>query len=68
MSNPNHDLGKWLLRDVLKIAEGQLVTYEMLGTIGIDAVRVTKIKDMGYEINFVRTGTYEAWKRSEGIF
>ena len=68
MTNPNEVLGKGLLRDVLKIAERKPVTYEMLKTIGIDAVRVTKIKDGNYEMDFMKTDSYEDWKRSEGIF
>lgn len=46
MTNPNSDLGEWILRDVLNIPIGELVTYEMLNEIGIDSVCIQKtIKD-----------------------
>lgn len=38
MSNPNKDLGKWILRDVLHVEEGHLITYEDLLKIGIDSI------------------------------
>jgi hypothetical protein len=42
MSNPNKDLGQWLLRDVLKLAEGELLTYKKLEDIGLDSVVIYK--------------------------
>lgn len=59
MSNPNSALGRWLLRDVLKLDEGVLVTYDKLLEIGIDAVEIEKIDNNEYEINFKSIGTYE---------
>ena len=59
MSNPNSDLGKWLLRDVFELEEGKIVTYEMLEIYGIDSVIFTKIDDKKYKINFTDIGTYE---------
>lgn len=59
MSNPNKLLGEWLLRDVLELAEGSLVTYEMLMVFGIDSVVITKIKDGLYSIDFSPIGTYD---------
>ncbi|MGL4983034.1 MAG: hypothetical protein ACRC4W_09345, partial [Treponemataceae bacterium] len=43
MSNPNKDLGKWILRKVLQLKEGELVTYQKLEALGIDSVRIDKI-------------------------
>ena len=40
MSNPNSALGEWILRKVLRKAEGELVTMEDLNTYGIDSVKV----------------------------
>lgn len=40
MSNPNSALGEWILRKVLRKAEGDLVTMEDLDTYGIDSVKV----------------------------
>lgn len=59
MSNPNSDLGKWLLRDVFELEEGKIITYEMLEIYGIDSVIFTKIDDKKYKINFTDIGTYE---------
>lgn len=58
MSNPNSDLGEWLLRKVLKKQPGELVTMQDLNVAGIDSVIV---EDTGwvdvtgakiYEISF----------------
>jgi hypothetical protein len=57
MSDPNKALGKWLLRDVLKLKEGTLVTIDKLNAIGIDSVRIDKTEKC-FEINFAKTGTY----------
>lgn len=59
MSNPNKILGKWLLRDVLEIPEGTIITYEMLERFGIDSVVFTKISDLEFSIDFAEIGTYE---------
>lgn len=52
MSNPNSALGKWILRQVLKLDPGELITYEMLEELGIDHVSVTKNGDEDYSIDF----------------
>lgn len=65
MSNPNKDLGKWLLRKVLNIKEGELVTYEMLVQVGIDSVIVTKNSDNDFEIDFKAVNTYEEFQREK---
>lgn len=59
MSNPNRDLGKWILGDILGIPEGKLVTLDMLNAIDIDSVEIRKIDTSNYEIDFKKTGTYE---------
>lgn len=55
MSDPNKDLGKWLLREVLQLRPGEVLTYNKLLEIGIDSVIFTKRFDI-YSIDFV---TYE---------
>lgn len=40
MSNPNAALGEWILRKVLRKAEGQIVTIDDLYTYGIDSVKI----------------------------
>ena len=59
MSNPNSELGKWLLRDVFNLPEGTQVTYQMLKEYGIDSVIFTKLEENKYTIDFCRIGTYE---------
>ena len=54
MSNPNKDLGRWLLRDVLHLPEGELVTMDMLDNLGINAVMFTKEDDGKYSIDFTQ--------------
>lgn len=58
MSNPNKELGEWILRDILKIPEGILVTYNMLVEAGIDSVEVRKIDIENYEIDFKKVNSY----------
>lgn len=59
MSNPNIDLGKWILRDVLNLKEGELLTYEKLASIGLDSIVIYKSMDGMYDIDFARLGSYE---------
>lgn len=59
MSYSNRELGEWILRDVLKLKEGELLTYEKLQLLGIDSVRIDKIDNENYEINFASNGSFE---------
>ena len=59
MSNPNKDLGYWLLREVLKLRPRELLTYERLLILNIDSVSIEK-DDMGkYRMDFQPVGSYE---------
>lgn len=51
MSNPNKELGKWLLRDVLHLKEGELLTMEKLNLFGFDSVIVFKIDSFNFKID-----------------
>lgn len=62
MSNPNKVLGEWLLRKVLNLSPGTLVTYEMLLKAGVDSVIVSKNSNNDYEIDFKAVGSYENFK------
>jgi hypothetical protein len=64
MSNPNKALGQWLLRDILKIEVGQIVTYDDLLSIGIDAIKFEKI-DGKYKLNFLEIGEFEELDKNE---
>lgn len=58
MSNPNIVLGNWILRTILEIPVGQLVTYDDLDRVGIDSVLITKLDDYKFKINFAAKGSY----------
>lgn len=62
MSDPNKDLGEWLLNKVLKLEEGELLTYQKLEDIGVDTVEIRKIDNQNYEIDFRKIGTFEKFK------
>ncbi|MEA3463599.1 MAG: NgoFVII family restriction endonuclease [Patescibacteria group bacterium] len=64
MSYSNKELGQWILRDVLGLKEGELLTYKKLQTVGIDSVRIDKISDDQFEINFSATGSYDNFKEN----
>ena len=59
MSDPNSALGKWILRNVLKLKERELLTYEKLRRIGLDSVVIYKADEGKYDIDFTKTGSYE---------
>lgn len=61
MTNPNQKLGEWLLRGVLNLEEGELLTYEKLERIGLDSVMVYKIREGEYGIDFTKLGSYETF-------
>jgi hypothetical protein len=66
MSNPNSALGQWLLRDVMNLPERELLTYDKLQAIGLDAVVVYKIDREHYDIDFVKVGSYENFQAENG--
>jgi len=59
MRNPNQDLGKWILRKLLKLKEWELLTYKKLADLGVDSVQITKIDSQNFEINFKKLGSFE---------
>lgn len=42
--------------------EGELLTYEKLQILGRDSVRIDKISNSEFEINFAKIGSYEQFK------
>ncbi len=62
MSDPNKALGQWLLRDVLRLQEGELLTYQKLQDIGLDSVVIYKMNEGNYRIDFARLGSYEKFQ------
>lgn len=59
MSYSNKELGEWILRDVLRLEEGELLTYKKLQRLGVDSVRIDKIDNNHFEINFGSLDSYE---------
>lgn len=60
MSNPNADLGNWLLRKVMNLEEGELLTYQHLENLGLDSVVIYKEEKTGeYTIDFTEIGSYD---------
>lgn len=59
MTQSNRKLGKLILRDGLKLEIGELATYGKLQLLGIDSVRIDKISDLNFEINFSQNGSFE---------
>lgn len=59
MSYSNKELGEWILRDVLNLKEGEILTYKKLEELGVDSVRIDKVKDGKYEINFAAIDSFE---------
>lgn len=62
MTNPNRDLGEWILRQVMNLNEGQLLTYDKLTVLGIDSVIVYKHSEKHFSIDFCELGTYDMFQ------
>ena len=63
MSNPNSELGSWILRDILELPVGKLVTKEQLDIIGIDSIKLSKLRNGSYCLDFLKLGSYENFKK-----
>jgi len=61
MTNPNEALGQWLLRDILHLEEGELLTYKKLQDIGLDAIVVSKEEGV-YKVDFAKIGSYDSFE------
>jgi hypothetical protein len=59
MSNPNRLLGKWLLRQVFQLPNLTVLTYNHLVNAGIDSVKITKINEYKFKIEFASLGSYK---------
>lgn len=67
MSKRNANLGQWLLRGVLNLQEGELLTYEKLQKIGLDSVVIYKNGEGSYDIDFTKEGSYESFMAGNDI-
>jgi hypothetical protein len=63
MSNPNTALGEWILRDVLNLKEGELLTYEKLEDIGLDSIILYKLPDGNYKIDFAKIDSFQDFEK-----
>ena len=59
MTNPNNALADWMLRRVLSLDEGELLSYAKLIDVGYDSVKVTRVNKSEYLIDFTLMGEYE---------
>ncbi len=57
MTNPNKALGEWILRKVLRLEEGELLTYERLSASGFDSLKLTKLDNENFYLD-VTTKSY----------
>ena len=62
MSNPNQELGKWLLRNVMNLEENELLTYERLQELDVDSVVIYKESEGEYSIDFTTMGSFDQFK------
>ena len=58
MSNPNKELGNWMLRKVLQVPTGELVTYDVLEKVGVGSGIVTKLAEDHVRIDFSGLGSF----------
>lgn len=65
MSNPNKELGKWILRDVLRKEPGKLIRKRDLDILNIDSVKITKIKENAFKISF--SNDYQSYENFMGL-
>ncbi len=61
MSDPNSRLGEWILRNVMSLKDGELLTYEKLENLGIDSVVIYKHSEGKYSVDFARIGSFDSF-------
>lgn len=59
MTDPNKDLGKWLLREMLGLKKGQLASIDLLRNKNADTVIIYKLEEGVYQINLHSFGAFE---------
>lgn len=64
MTNPNQALGKWILRQVMDLEEGKILTYDRLEELGLDSVVIYKENENTYSINFTEIGSFDRFKEN----
>lgn len=61
-TNPQGALGEWILSDVLGLKNREIVTWELLDSLGIDSIKIIKQDDKHFRITVAETGAYEKFK------
>ncbi|MCY3051438.1 NgoFVII family restriction endonuclease [Aerococcus urinae] len=67
MSDPNKDLGHWILRDVLQIPEFQVLNMEFLNEVGIDSVKLSKKNLDYYLLDFMSSGSFKEFEENNKL-
>ena len=67
MSDPNKDLGEWILRDILDLKEYEILTKNKLDLLGIDSVKLRKINSHYYELDFLESGSFEKFQEEREV-
>lgn len=62
MTNPNDELGKWILKEIFQLRDKEILTYEKLIDKGIDSVVICKENELSYSINVAKLESYEMFK------
>lgn len=61
-TNPQSELGKWILHDVLGLQPRELLTMDHLVKLGVDSLKITKLDNKNYKIELAETYAFEKWK------
>ena len=61
MTNPNNALSDWLLRKVLQVSEGELLTIDKITELGFDSVIIIKDKNNKYKIDKAKIDSYKGF-------
>jgi len=64
MTKPNSELGKLILRDILDVDEGEIVTNSTLKEKGVDSVKIESTSGFSYKLSFPQFGAYEEFLRA----
>lgn len=64
MSNPNSELGYWILREELEIPSKELATRGHFISKGTDCVEISKISNSTYKISCAQLGMFEEFKKN----
>lgn len=62
MSEPYKALGKWILRDLMRISIGQLVTLNDLNRLAFDSLMLTKVDNLNYKLTVSYSQSYSDFK------